>query len=96
MGVVCRPVNGIDDPPVLVPLKHVVLLFTDDMVVRKALGNKADDAFLAFQVYIGDEVNLALMEDGVLLPIMSFLYSAGFKRQLDRKFEHLSHASHMI
>ena len=87
MSVVCRPVDGIDNPPVPAPLEHIVLFLGDDMVVRKARGNEAHDPLLAFQVHVGNDVDLTLVEDRVALLVMLFLYPAGLKSQVYGEFE---------
>ncbi len=91
MSVVRRPVDGIDNPPVPAPLEHVLLLLGDDKVIREARGNEADDPLLAFQVHVGHDVGLTLVEDRVDLLIMSLLYPAGLEGKLYGEFEELMH-----
>ena len=96
VGVVRGAVYGVDDPSVPRVLEYVVLLLGNDVVVGEASGDQLDDPFLAGDVNLGHDVDLALIDDGVSLPEMLPLYPSGFKGQFYGKFKYLIHGDYMI
>jgi hypothetical protein len=58
VGIVCRAVEGIDNPLVSFTIETVRLLLADDIVFREALPYEFYDSFLTGNVYIRYEVNI--------------------------------------
>ena len=61
VGVVCRAVEGVDDPFIVFTVETVQLFLADDIVFREPFPYEFYDSFLTGNVYIRYEVNIPFM-----------------------------------